>query len=107
MRTGSKHALRRLLRANPDGLSVNELATMTNRDVNNVRSDLKGMPDTYIDRWGLTKAKNNSKAYYAVWCIVTPPADCPHPKKNVVAVYESEWTGPDVDAPQGDAKPSA
>lgn len=82
MRTGLVRDLRSLLRAHPDGLTAAELAELTERDKHNVTKYLKFMPDTYIDRWDGPKRGQ----YSAVWCIVTPPDDCPHPTKEVVAV---------------------
>ena len=44
-----------------------------------VRTALKNMPDTYIDRW-IKSGKNGS--YFPVWCVVVPPADCPRPRQE-------------------------
>lgn len=78
MRTGLTHELRMHLRANPDGLTTKELAALTGRDKNNIRTTIKRMPDTYIDRWeGPYRGQ-----YSAVYCVVIPPPDCPKPTKE-------------------------
>jgi len=81
MRTGLVRDLRSLLRAHPDGFTAAKLAELTDRDKYNVTKYLKFMPDTYIDRW-----EQNGQRYTPIWCVVTPPDDCPHPTKEVVAV---------------------
>lgn len=82
MKTSLIKELRAILRGHPEGLSTPALAAMTSRKNNNVRNTLMRMPDVYIDRWLPT----TQKSYSAVWCIVTPPDDCPHPTRQVVAV---------------------
>ena len=74
--------LRAILRGHPDGLTPTALADMTGRDRANVRTYLAKMPDTYIDRW----EGPHRGQYNAVWCVVIPPDNCPHPTKEVVAV---------------------
>lgn len=79
MRTGLVRDLRMHLRANPDGLTLSALAELTGRERNNILTYLKLMPDTYIDRWeGPYRGQ-----YAAVWCVVVPPPDCPHPTRGV------------------------
>ena len=71
--------LRMHLRANLDGLTVKSLAALTGRDKSNILSYLKRMPDVYVDRWeGPVRGQ-----YAAVFCIVVPPSDCPHPTRGV------------------------
>lgn len=82
MRTGLVQELRAILRSHPDGLNTAALADMTGRDRKNVRDYLYKMCDTYIDRWdGPYRGQ-----YNAVWCVVVPPDNCPHPTRGVVAV---------------------
>jgi len=77
----SKHNdIRKLLRANPDGLTVNEISYCSGISVDTIRDSLKSMPDTYIDRYG-PPARGQ---YVPVWCTVEVPEDCPHPTKGVV-----------------------
>lgn len=95
MRTGLVNELRALLRSHPDGLSITALADMTGRDRENVTKCLKQMPDTYIDRWEGPKRGQ----YTAIWSIVTPPDDCPHPTKEVVAVRPRRRYDTAADAP--------
>jgi predicted Zn-ribbon and HTH transcriptional regulator len=79
MRRYASHELRELLRNNPEGLTVKEImAVYNNRAESGVRSILKNLPDSYIDRWQSAPRKQ----YRAVWCVVIPPEDCPHPTKG-------------------------
>jgi hypothetical protein len=95
VRTNATNQIRALLRAHPDGLSTTEIAKHVNREASNTGKLLHGMPDTYIDRWnGPTRGQ-----YTAIWCIVTPPDNCPHPTKKVVAVRPSRWKDFATDAP--------
>ena len=71
--------LRALLRASPDGLTPAELANRTGRDKHNITRLLRHMPDTYVDRWEGPKRGQ----YAAVFCVVVPPPDCPHPTRGV------------------------
>lgn len=76
MRTSSTPQIRALLRANPDGLSMEEIMLAVGRDKSNVRKVLQNMPDAYIDRWMPTKREQ----YKAIWCVIVPPKDCPKPE---------------------------
>jgi hypothetical protein len=79
MRTSSSHELRALLRANVDGLTLQEIvAAFPERTESNIRRTLKDLPDSYIDRWESAPRQQ----YRAVWCVVIPPEDCPHPTKG-------------------------
>ena len=73
----SRHPeIRALLREHPDGMDVEELAAILRVEMSNaVRTALKQMPDTYIDRW----RKVGFSPYTAVWCVVVPPENCPRP----------------------------
>ena len=70
------NSVRVALRGVPDGMTLSDLSALLDRPESNVRKVLKAMPDTYIDRW--EKAPRGQ--YKAVWCVVTPPQDCPRPK---------------------------
>lgn len=75
----ASHEIRAALRARPDGMTLNELvALFPDRARYNIRKSLQNLPDAYIDRWESAP----SKAYKAVWCVVIPPEDCPHPTKG-------------------------
>jgi hypothetical protein len=77
----ASHEIRALLRANPDGLTLKQIVDeFPQRTLVNVRRSLKALPDAYIDRWESAPRK----AYKAVWCVVIPPEDCPHPTKGKV-----------------------
>lgn len=69
-------SVRVALRGVPDGMTLEEISVLLNRPESNVRKVLKAMPDAYIDRWE-TAPRNQ---YKAVWCVVTPPNDCPRPE---------------------------
>ena len=77
MRTNATKSLRQLLRDNPDGLDIGTIANRLDREPDNIRRRLKEMPDAYIDRW----EKRPSGPYAAIWCVITPPENCPHPTK--------------------------
>lgn len=75
----SSHEVRALLRNNPDGLSYREiLEQFSTMSQASLRRILTNMPDSYIDRWETAPRKT----YKAVWCVVIPPEDCPHPTKG-------------------------
>lgn len=76
MRKSNHEALRKLLRNQPDGLTVSEAGAAIDATAGHVRAALQAMPDAYIDRW---VHKNQGTPFAAVWCVVTPPANCPHP----------------------------
>ena len=79
-------AVRALLRAAPDGLTVNEILEKVPRIERAYASRiLRGMPDAYIDRW---ISVNDDRWHRAVWCVVVPPEDCPRPyRRNEVEIY--------------------
>jgi hypothetical protein len=71
--------IRKTLRANPEGMTVLQLAELAGTGTSHVHRMLHKFPDAYIDRWVKT---GNFVA--AVWCVVVPPPHCPRPdrKKN-------------------------
>jgi hypothetical protein len=100
MRTGLIQELRAILRGHPDGLTTVALADMTGRDRHNVRKLLIEMPDTYVDRWD----GPHRGQYNAVWCVVIPPDNCPHPTRKVVAVRPRIRRDTREDERQADAR---
>lgn len=70
-------AVRALLRANPDGLTVMEMSDRLRIPADILRNTVNSMPDKYVDRW---RGPNRGQ-YAAVFCVVTPPPDCPHPTR--------------------------
>lgn len=86
MRTELTNRMRAVLRSHPDGLTVMALADMVGGERKNVHKRLHTMPDTFIDRWEAVRG-----TYRAIWCIVTPPDHCPHPKRDMVAVRSRTW----------------
>jgi hypothetical protein len=77
MRTFATHAVRQLLRDNPDGMDVGTIANNLDREPGNIRKLLYTMPDTYIDRW--TRFGGMGR-HIAIWCVVVPPENCPPPE---------------------------
>jgi hypothetical protein len=69
--------VREALRAAPDGMTVKDLMEVVPTDRSHIQKILKVMPDAYIDRW-----IKWPMAYEAVWCVVTPPENCPKPTKE-------------------------
>jgi hypothetical protein len=75
--------IRALLRANSDGMTIEQIVWAVKRDKANVKKNVRAMPDAYIDRWEAVPRKQ----YAAVWCVVVPPEDCPRPESiNDMAV---------------------
>ncbi len=70
--------IRALLRDNINGMTVAELLGRLPKikKAETVRKCLERMPDAYIDRWVFGKRGQ----FFAVWCVVVPPAHCPHPR---------------------------
>ena len=68
--------IRQALRLFPDGMAVKDLAEYLKKSVRSVGNSLRGMPDSYIDRW---VANDEGVDYSPVWCVVIPPLDCPKP----------------------------
>ena len=71
--------IRAVLHAHPDGLSVADICWKTGIDSKVVRSCLKKMEDTYIDRWLLGRQQRPPEA---IWCAVHVPEDCPRPTRK-------------------------
>jgi len=68
--------IRALLRANSDGMTLEQIVWAVKRDKANIKKIIRAMPDAYIDRWEAVPRKQ----YAAVWCVVVPPEDCPRPE---------------------------
>jgi hypothetical protein len=78
MRKSNQIRIRELLREVEDGLTATEIAKRIASDPRAIIASLKCMPDAYIDRW---TAASYQKKHSAVWCVVTPPANCPKPNE--------------------------
>lgn len=76
LRLAMTASVRVALRGVPDGMTLEEISALLNRPESNVRKVLKAMPDAYIDRWEVAPRGQ----YKAIWCVVTPPKDCPRPE---------------------------
>ena len=66
--------IREILRANDNGLTVQQLAQAADVELSRAYRMVNSMPDAYIDRW--IKKGNTTTA---VWCVVVPPPHCPRP----------------------------
>ena len=95
MRTYATKNIRQLLREHPDGLTTKAIAERVGTNEEAARKRLHEMPDTYIDRWDGPRRGQ----YAAVWCVVIPPDNCPHPTGGVVAVRPSRRKDFAADAP--------
>jgi len=71
--------IRTILRTRPYGMTPKEIAEAIGMHVANVRTSLRAMPDTYVDRWRMGKRGQ----YEKVWIAVPVPDDCPHPRDRV------------------------
>jgi hypothetical protein len=69
--------VRQALRDAPDGMTVKNLMAVVPIDRSHTQKIVNAMPDAYIDRWIKFKT-----TYEAVWCVVTPPENCPKPTKG-------------------------
>ena len=79
-RTNRIRQVRELLRAAPDGLTINEiLEQMPLTHKSHLSHILRTMPDAYIDRW---VSVTDGRWHRAVWAVVIPPEDCPRPHKK-------------------------
>jgi hypothetical protein len=78
--------IRAILRAAPDGLTVQEILEQIPRvDKSHASRILRSMPDAYIDRW---VSVHDGRWHRAVWCVVVPPEHCPRPaKKDEKEIY--------------------
>lgn len=63
-----------------DGRTCKALADLVGSKPAMVHATLKRMPDAYIDRW--VRPMGRGGRYAAVWCVVTPPPNCPPPDKK-------------------------
>lgn len=75
MRKYNHTTIRQLLRETPDGMPVRAIVSATGISRDCVLDALRAMPDAYIDRWEPAPRCD----YAAVWCVVVPPDNCPHP----------------------------
>lgn len=67
--------MRALLRSHPDGLTVREVGAALGMEHGAAYKALAVMPDAYIDRY----TRPVKGPYAGVWCVVTPPPNCPRP----------------------------
>lgn len=72
----SRHPeIRALLRKYDDGMTLGQIGAALDLRPDVLKNCMPAMPDAYIDRW----SSPTRGQYAAVWCVVVPPANCPHP----------------------------
>lgn len=76
--------IRKLLRdpENSDGMTNLYMGEILGCPANQIWKVVRKMPDTHIDRWVPPQEGDQGGNWAAVWCIVTPPPDCPRPNKK-------------------------
>ena len=79
MRLNLHKKIREILKEEEEGCTVADLADRLHAIKSSVLSAVERMPDTYIDRW--TEA-GQGRPYEGIWCIVTPPENCPRPTRQ-------------------------
>lgn len=74
--------IRAILKQHPDGLATKQLRNLLGAEhtAEVVNRALHSMPDAYIDRWDVGTNRNGALA--AVWMVVVPPENCPHPTRK-------------------------
>ena len=78
-----QRAARMLLREHPDGLTTQAIGAKLQLGRGSMWNVLSSMPDAYVDRWTPSKEEGRgSNTYAAVWCVVVPPENCPHPTRG-------------------------
>jgi len=70
-----QHQIRKLLWANPEGLTAKQIADMLDADVVSTHAQVKKMVDSYIIGWTEGRPR-------ALWAVVITPEDCPRPAKR-------------------------
>jgi hypothetical protein len=68
--------VREVLWANPEGLTVKQIADMLGTDAVYIHAQVKKMVDTYILGW--TDGGGRPRA---LWAVVVMPKNCPRPPK--------------------------
>jgi len=76
--------IRKLLWANPEGLTTRQIADMLNANVINTHAQVKKMVDTYIASWAIVLGRPR-----AIWVVVVTPENCPRPAKTDRSIKES------------------
>lgn len=84
-------AIRNLLRQHPNGLTAKQIHKQLPQisKTETIKSSLTKMPDAYIDRW--VREQGSRGQYQAVYMVVIPPEDCPHPKDRFPVTPKTRW----------------
>lgn len=96
--------IREYLRKHPCGATLHEIAERNGLARKSTRNALAGMPDAYIDRWAYPVRGQ----YQAVWAVVVPPPNCPHPdERHVHTNWDRKFFVPASARPKEVARMSA
>jgi len=81
--------IREVLKANPDGLLVSEIAEAVGISSPHVWRQLKKPEVTwaYVDRWDVVAPMSG---WCAVWCYAAPPEHCPEPTKPAAEAWREQ-----------------
>lgn len=89
MKTPHHPRIRLLLREYPEGMTSTQIGDRLGVKYGTVRRALDAMPDVYIDRWVLEPGSRGQ--FLAVWCVIVPPRNCPHPTDRTNAEVRTTW----------------
>ena len=76
MTVNRQQAIRALLQASEDGMTIEEIATAFKIKVSNLYTQMPKVFGVYIDRWNAP----NRGQYAAVYMCIDTPEDAPHPR---------------------------
>lgn len=89
MKTPHHPNIRALLRQHPEGMTCNDIGAAVGARYSTIRRAMEAMPDAYIDRW--VRDPKSRGQFSAVWCVVIPPRNCPHPTDRTNAEIRTQW----------------
>ena len=78
MTVNRQQAIRALLQASDDGMTIEEIATALKINVPNLYAQMPKVFGVYIDRWNAPKRGQ----YAAVYMCIDTPEDAPHPRSE-------------------------
>ncbi len=78
MTANRQQAIRELLQASEDGMTIEEIATALKINVSNLYTQMPTVFGVYIDRWNAPKRGQ----YTAVYMCIDTPENAPHPRSE-------------------------
>lgn len=78
MTVNRQQAIRELLQASEDGMTIEEIATALKVNSDNLRKQMATVFGVYIDRWNAPKRGQ----FTAVYMCIDTPEDAPHPRSE-------------------------